>query len=219
VTSKPTTFPARMRNADRSREAILAAAERLFAERGYEAASLSDIGAAAGLSRGAPRYFFGSKEHLYVEVLRRALAVRRWATQAAFRPVLDWCRGAGDLGLLRVALASAVDEYLTFLSTHPTFTALLMREELDQAGCLLSLGGAPTGMQAAFRALRAAGRERGLRAFDVDDAVLLCTMLTFGAFSSGSTLMRTIARDLGRADDRAEHVELAVDQLMYLLCG
>ena len=48
------------RNATRSRAAILDAAERLFAERGYDATSLTEVGAAAGVSRGTPGYFFGS---------------------------------------------------------------------------------------------------------------------------------------------------------------
>src|SRR5918911_4763660 len=94
----PPGMPARpaekVRDAERSREAILAAAERLFAERGYEATTLQEIGAAAGLSRGTPSYFFGSKEQLYMDVLRRAFAVRHQATQAAFQPVLDWCEGS-----------------------------------------------------------------------------------------------------------------------------
>ncbi|MDP9362946.1 MAG: TetR/AcrR family transcriptional regulator, partial [Chloroflexota bacterium] len=64
----------RTRDADRSREAILDAAEALFAERGYEGASLQEIGRAAGVSRGTPGYFFGSKERLYQAVLERAFA-------------------------------------------------------------------------------------------------------------------------------------------------
>ena len=60
------------RNAKRSRAAILQAAERLFATKGYEATSLTDVGAAAGVSRGTPGYFFGSKAELYQAVLDRS---------------------------------------------------------------------------------------------------------------------------------------------------
>ena len=83
----------RPRNAERSREAILAAATALFAELGYEGASLGEIAAAADLSRGAPSYFFGSKEDLYLTVLDEAFAVRQAATARAFAPVRAWCAG------------------------------------------------------------------------------------------------------------------------------
>ena len=69
------------RNATRSRAAILDAAERLFAERGYDATSLHDVGAAAGVSRGTPGYFFGSKPDLYQAVLERAFAEVRDAVR------------------------------------------------------------------------------------------------------------------------------------------
>src|ERR687884_731159 len=95
----PPAMPARgaekVRDAERSREAILAPAGRLFAERGYDAASLQDIGAAAGLSRGTPSYFFGSKERLHLDVLRRAFDRRHEATTAAFAPVRAWCEDGG----------------------------------------------------------------------------------------------------------------------------
>lgn len=64
----------RQRDADRSRAHILDAAERLFAERGFNAVTMADIGAGAGVSRGTPGYFFGTKSALYGEVLRRAAA-------------------------------------------------------------------------------------------------------------------------------------------------
>ena len=48
------TASERIRNPERSRAAILDAAERLFAEQGYDAASLTQVGAAAGVSRGTP---------------------------------------------------------------------------------------------------------------------------------------------------------------------
>src|SRR5919205_2149237 len=108
----PAPPPEKVRDAERSREAILAAAERLFAERGYEAASLHDIGAAAGLSRGTPSYFFGSKERLHLDVLRRAFDRRHEATTAAFAPVRAWCEpDGGGADALRDALAQAADGY------------------------------------------------------------------------------------------------------------
>src|SRR5213079_1883879 len=84
----------RIRDADRSRTTILGAAEALFAERGFEAVSLQEIGDAAGLSRGTPNYFFGSKQDLYVAVLERVFADREEATTRAFEPVLAWCVSA-----------------------------------------------------------------------------------------------------------------------------
>jgi len=58
---------------------ILAAAERCFGSAGYEAASLREIAAEAGVSKSLLHYHFQSKEHLYLEVLVRIynrLAVR-----------------------------------------------------------------------------------------------------------------------------------------------
>ncbi|TDW19119.1 TetR/AcrR family transcriptional regulator [Kribbella kalugense] len=57
----------------RSRERILAAALEIFAARGYEAASISDITAAAGVSRGLVSYYFATKEQLAAELLDRWL--------------------------------------------------------------------------------------------------------------------------------------------------
>ena len=48
------------------------AAERLFAERGYEAASIRAIVAKARVNQAAINYHFGGKDGLYREVLRAA---------------------------------------------------------------------------------------------------------------------------------------------------
>jgi AcrR family transcriptional regulator len=58
---------------ERSRERILAAALEVFAANGYEAASISDITAAAGVSRGLVAYYFATKEQLAAELLDRWL--------------------------------------------------------------------------------------------------------------------------------------------------
>ncbi|MET9314506.1 helix-turn-helix domain-containing protein [Kribbella sp. NPDC003505] len=58
---------------ERSRERILTAALETFAAKGYEAASISDVTAAAGVSRGLVSYYFATKEQLAAELLDRWL--------------------------------------------------------------------------------------------------------------------------------------------------
>jgi AcrR family transcriptional regulator len=64
----PTRLDRRTRaaRAERSnaRERLLGAAAKVFAERGYRAASIDDIAAAAGFSKGAVYWHFQSKEDL-----------------------------------------------------------------------------------------------------------------------------------------------------------
>ncbi|MBN8548448.1 MAG: TetR/AcrR family transcriptional regulator [Deltaproteobacteria bacterium] len=56
-----------------SREALLEAAERLFAEKGYEAVSTRELAEAAGVNLGAIQYHFGSKAKLFVETVHRMM--------------------------------------------------------------------------------------------------------------------------------------------------
>ena len=55
-----------------TRERILKAAERLFAERGYEATSIRAIVAKTRVNQAAINYHFAGKDGLYREVLRAA---------------------------------------------------------------------------------------------------------------------------------------------------
>jgi TetR/AcrR family transcriptional regulator, regulator of cefoperazone and chloramphenicol sensitivity len=55
-----------------TRERILKAAERLFAERGYEATSIRAIVGKARVNQAAINYHFAGKDGLYREVLRAA---------------------------------------------------------------------------------------------------------------------------------------------------
>jgi AcrR family transcriptional regulator len=60
------------RPSDITRDRILKAAERLFAERGYDATSIRAIVARARVNQAAINYHFDGKEGLYREVLRAA---------------------------------------------------------------------------------------------------------------------------------------------------
>jgi len=54
-----------------AQERLLAAAERLFAERGYNGVPVRDIAAAAGVNLGVIPYYFGTKENLFRQVFQR----------------------------------------------------------------------------------------------------------------------------------------------------
>jgi AcrR family transcriptional regulator len=56
-----------------TKDRILGAAEVLFAQRGFEGASLRQLTAAAGVNLAAVNYHFGSKEKLVEQVFRRRL--------------------------------------------------------------------------------------------------------------------------------------------------
>lgn len=55
------------------RDDILDVAERLFAEQGFEAVTVREISKAADINIAMVSYYFGSKEKLYEEVIRRKL--------------------------------------------------------------------------------------------------------------------------------------------------
>ncbi|MDX6282389.1 MAG: hypothetical protein QOH03_3460 [Kribbellaceae bacterium] len=58
---------------EKSRERILSAALEVFAEQGYEAASISDVTQRAEVSRGLVTYYFATKQQLAAELLDRWL--------------------------------------------------------------------------------------------------------------------------------------------------
>ena len=62
-----------MNRSGSTKERILAAAETLFAQRGFDGASLRQLTSDAGVNLAAVNYHFGSKEKLVEQVFRRRL--------------------------------------------------------------------------------------------------------------------------------------------------
>jgi AcrR family transcriptional regulator len=117
---------------DRSREKILAAALEVFAEKGYHDATISEITARAGVSRGLLTYYFPGKQRLVDELLVRYLD--------GVASVLDVTgtpdeRLAGIIDRIVVAAATTVPVQRMALSlvvnpsTHPLFAAAEARME------------------------------------------------------------------------------------------
>ncbi|CAM00747.1 TetR family transcriptional regulator [Saccharopolyspora erythraea NRRL 2338] len=63
--------PRRRRDSAATREALLRAAAELFAERGFEQATVRDVAARAGVNQALLFRYFGSKQELFAEVLAR----------------------------------------------------------------------------------------------------------------------------------------------------
>ena len=144
--------PEKVRNAERSRVAILDAAEQLFADQGYDATSLTQVGAAAGVSRGTPGYFFRSKSELYQAVLDRSFAEVREAVRAGRARALASGESPDTI------LAGAVSDYFDFLAARPNFVRLIEREALS--GSRLPHGASH--LSAGQEALAAISAELGL---------------------------------------------------------
>jgi AcrR family transcriptional regulator len=71
LTSSP---PRRRHDSQASRQALLEAADALFEERGYDAATVRDIGERAGVDAALIARYFGSKENLYLATLEHGRA-------------------------------------------------------------------------------------------------------------------------------------------------
>jgi AcrR family transcriptional regulator len=69
--SRPATRQARGPKSGRTVEAVLAAAQAVFAASGYERATTAEIAEAAGVSEATVFAYFGNKRQLCLEVLRR----------------------------------------------------------------------------------------------------------------------------------------------------
>jgi AcrR family transcriptional regulator len=68
----------RFERGDATRSALVAAARKLFGERGYAATSLDDVVSLAGVTKGALYHHFTDKEHLFLAV---AESVKRETTE------------------------------------------------------------------------------------------------------------------------------------------
>src|ERR1700751_5642477 len=92
---------------DQTRTAILAAAERLYAERGFGAVTLRDIVAEANVNLAAVNYHFGSKDELIAELfVTRSLALNK-ERLAELREGEEAGKGPADISAVLRALVGS----------------------------------------------------------------------------------------------------------------
>lgn len=186
----------RERNPIRTRAAILDAAEKLFAAKGFDATSLNQVGTAAGVSRGTPGYFFGSKADLYQAVLDRSFAEVREAVRAGR------ARALASNQTPDAILAGAVSDYFDFLAARPNFIRLIEREALNGGTQLDEVSHLSAGQEA----LAAISAELGLDDSPSGEAAqLLLSIISLCWFHLIHA--RTVAPAVGVTLENAEDLE------------
>jgi AcrR family transcriptional regulator len=207
------------RDAERSREAILVAAEAVFAERGYEGAGLSAIAARAGLARATPTYFFGSKRALYEAVLERATTAREKALRDAFSPVSAWASDGEAGSSLRDALRAAVAGYIAFLDRNPRFAKLIAWEAQSGGHSLHYAGAHATAVTDALRALHAVRRERGLADFDPSLVSVALVSMCFLPVAHRTTFQASGGLDSSDSRFRRDYGQVVTNAIHALVTG
>jgi AcrR family transcriptional regulator len=120
----------KVKNGDNVQKRLLDAAEKLFAEHGFDGVPVRDITSLANCNVAAINYHFGGKDKLYTEVFRRNLHVLRNVRVESINDVMSR-DAAVTLEDLLSAFAQAFLEPLVQKSNGPQIMKLFVRERLD----------------------------------------------------------------------------------------
>jgi len=125
--SKPDSRRGRMHDAEGARQAILDAAEEVFAEHGFDGARIDAIAHTAGYNKSLIFQYYGDKLALYAEVIRRADEQTRSMQNDALNNLLN-ANTATDAGEVRKLLGVYIDWFFDYLVEHPRIERIYMWE-------------------------------------------------------------------------------------------
>lgn len=203
----------RLRNADRSQQAILDAAREEFALLGLAGARVDRIAARAGLNKRLIYYYFSSKDDLFLAVLESAYANIREAEK--------------ELHLLDLPPADAVRRLMEFTWNyyleHPEFITLLNSANLHQARHLQKSKRVREMNSPVIQTLGdilERGRKEGVFRGGVDPVHLYISIAGVAYFylSNNYTLSAIFGRDLMTRKARSERLSHMCDVILgYVL--
>ena len=183
----------------RTRQKVLDAARGLFAERGYEPATIRDIAKGAGMSTGAVFANFQDKAELFEAVLTEDMA--------GLAEVM--LNGAGD-GSTRDRLVNALTAgYHGSIDQLPLFQAIVARSWFQPVAAETRQRAATQGLTDVISDILRSGIGKGEIKQDADVALL--TELTWDAYLSN---YRRAAYDGWTVDQLADHIGRQVDALL-----
>ena len=131
--AKKRPAPARPRNADATRTAILTSARRAFARAGYDGAGLREIAADAGVTAMMVNRYFGSKEQLFAAVIAEVMTTPIILTaESLASPALGQALAAGLVNQTQAG-ATPLDGFLIMMhSASSPRAAEIGRAQIEQ---------------------------------------------------------------------------------------
>lgn len=164
---------------------ILDVAERLFAERGFEGASVRDIAQEAGVNIAMISYYFGSKEKLLHAVFSYRIS--------ASRLVLEHLLSDKELHPLQ-KIDALVESMVERMMTHRTFHRVIMRAQLATENAevdKLLLESKKKNLELVTKII-AEGQQKGVFVKDIDAGMMMMTVVgTIYQAATSSVYMRT----------------------------
>ncbi|KLU60988.1 HTH-type transcriptional repressor [Peptococcaceae bacterium CEB3] len=118
----------RARDSQKSRAAILDAAEEVFAHNGFAGARIETIAKTSGYNTGLIFRYFGDKLGLYGEVLKRSDSEVSELLAHAFTPLFADEAVASDADHFRGFLKTMVVTFFDYLLEHPLLVRILTWE-------------------------------------------------------------------------------------------
>jgi TetR/AcrR family transcriptional regulator len=186
---------------------ILAAAEELFAEHGFDAVSMNAIAAAASVSKANVFHHFSSKKTLYLAVLRNACRDSTRYLQELFV----------DSGPLSQRLTNFIRKQLGSMFEHSRVTRLILRELLEnggQQGRDLAQKVFGDNFGRLVEILRAAQARGELRA-GTDPAMIATLLIGTAVFFFEAQAVLRHFPDVRFGDDPDDYSRMLVDLLLH----
>ena len=212
IGSKTARRSRRPANSDPTRDKLLDAAGRIFADRGYRAATIREICIAAGANVAAVNYHFGDKLGLYTEVVRQSA---RLAEFQAAQTALD--QAAAPEEVLRAVIRARL--HSLFRGDRPDWNFRIMAHELAQPTPALRRLMNRVGQPVFHRLLGLIGGMIGLPA--EDESTCLCAISLLGqimVYALASPLVTAIWPEFEPTPEQVERIadHIADFSLSYL---
>src|SRR5581483_2893014 len=173
---KPGRKPGRERVYDvkTTHEAILNAAEAVFAEHGFDGTSMDAIAQISGYNKSLLFQYFGNKLGLYTQVLKRADREMGELMGRVFSPVLEDETLASDADRFRDFLRSTCGAIFDYMVAHPKLMHLFNWEQAEgwQIFTRIASQFEPEDLTR-FEALFLNARRAGLLRSDLDSVVMV----------------------------------------------
>ena len=121
-----------------ARTRLLIVAEKLFAQYGLAATSVRDLAREAGVNVAAVNYYFGSKENLYIEMLRHTFRKLR-EEMPRYEALLREAQAAGTREAASHAIRLYIEDYMRSMfdcDVTNRHMALMAREMTDPTPAL-----------------------------------------------------------------------------------